>query len=149
MTDHWCPNQILAALDIQFLHRFVPILGLMFGSMFPCPPSLWDKPEGRQIWIDYYNASHEEARQLVSLDKRLEFCIQEGWAPLCQFLGVETPLGGDGGPLKFPHINDTGSFGAKMAVVKRQAAVRIAKRWSPLLGTIGVVGVAIWWMRRR
>lgn len=133
-TNHHGIFQTLASLDTYFLHRFEPLLGLMFGSMFPCHPSLWNKPEGRQTWIDHYNAGHEEARRLVSPDKRLEFLIQEGWAPLCEFLGVQVPLGDDGEPLKFPHFNDTETFGAKLAVVKRQAVVRIAKRWSPLLG---------------
>lgn len=121
----------------------------MFECMFPCHPSLWDKPEGRQTWIHHYNAGHEEARRLVSPDKRLEFYVQQGWDPLCKFLDVQAPLGDDGRPMSFPHINDTGSFGVKIGIVKRQAAVRIAKRWSPLLGILGVVGVGIWWMRTR
>lgn len=121
----------------------------MFESMFPCDPLLWDLPEGRQAWIQHYNAGHEEARRLVGSDKRLEFNIKQGWGPLCEFLGVDVPLGEDGEPIPFPHINDTHSYSAKLGVMKRQAVGRIAKQWSPLLAIIGVVGFGVWWMRRQ
>ncbi len=37
-------------------------------------------------------------------DRLLVYEVRQGWAPLCEFLGVDTP------PEPFPHINDTQSM---------------------------------------
>ncbi|MCJ1456574.1 hypothetical protein MMC28_006935 [Mycoblastus sanguinarius] len=136
-------SQILAALDTHFLSRFVPLLGLMFASLFPCPPSLWALPEGREIWIDHYNRAHAETRRLVPPEQRLEYSPEQGWGPLCEFLGVEKPAE----DVKFPLVNDSGSFHIKMGVVKRHAVGRIVRRWLPILVLIGAVGAAWRWGR--
>lgn len=129
-------------IDPQYYGRLIPLVGLMFSSSFPCPPSLWDEPEGRQIWIDAYRHAHEEARALVPEHQRLEYKLEQGWAPLCKFLDVEEP------DVEFPQMNDSGSFEAKMAVMKRLAVVRVAKSWSPFLAVVSVVAFGIWQMRR-
>jgi len=37
-------------------------------------------------------------------EKLLEFSVQDGWVPLCDFLGVPVPSGA------FPHVNDSASM---------------------------------------
>lgn len=46
-------------------------------------------------------------------------------------------------------VNDSGSFAAKVGVVKQQAARRVVRRWSPVLGVLTVAGLGLWWTRRR
>ncbi len=70
--------------------------------------------------------------------------MEQGWDPLCDFLGVEVPVG-----RTFPMVNDSGSFAVKIGVVKRQAAWRIVRRWSPVLGVLAAAGLGLWWARRR
>ncbi|KAL9069324.1 MAG: hypothetical protein Q9161_005604 [Pseudevernia consocians] len=135
---------ILSALDTHFLSRFTPLVGLMFGSLFPCPPNLWQTPEGQRIWIEHYRRGHDEARSLVAPHRRLEYSVEQGWGPLCEFLGVEVPVG-----RAFPMVNDSGSFAVKLGVVKRQAAMRVVRRWSPVLGVLAAAGWGLWWVRRR
>jgi hypothetical protein len=38
-------------------------------------------------------------------DQLLVYEVKEGWEPLCDFLGIETPKGEP-----FPHLNDTDLF---------------------------------------
>lgn len=45
-------------------------------------------------------------------------------------------------------VNDSGSFAVKIGVVKRQAARRVVRRWSPVLGVLAAVGLGLWWARR-
>lgn len=116
----------------------------MFGSLFPCPPDLWQTPEGKRIWIEHYRRGHDEARALVPPDRRLEYSVQQGWGPLCEFLGVDAPVG-----KSFPMVNDSGSFAVKLGVMKRQAAGRIVRKWSPaVLGVLAAAGLGLWWVRR-
>ncbi len=120
----------------------MPLVGLMFGSMFPCPPSLWPTSKGKEIWIDHYNRAHEEARKLVPEGRRLEYGLGEGWGPLCRFLNVEEPKG-----VKFPHVNESGEFATRISLMKKLAVRRIIRRWSPLLGVL-VLGLGIWGNRK-
>lgn len=115
----------------------------MFGSMFPCPPDLWQTPEGKRIWIEHYRRGHDEARFLVPPDRRLEYSVEQGWGLLCEFLGVEVPVG-----RTFPMVNDSGSFVVKIGIVKRLAARRVVRRWSPVLGVLAAAGLGLWWARR-
>ena len=96
--------------------------------MFPCPPSAWDEPEGGQIWIDAYRRGYEEARALVPKQMRLEYSVEQGWGPLCKFLGVEEPVGRE-----FPKGNNRAHYEAKRVVMRELTMARIARKWAPLL----------------
>ena len=124
----------------------------MFSSLFPaCPPHLWPTPAGYAIWTTHYNAAHTEARRLVPPERRLEYSVEQGWGPLCEFLEVGVPVvEGEGGKgvRAFPMVNDTGSFTRKMQVVKRRAWGRVVRRCGVVVGAVGVVGWGVWWIRR-
>ena len=134
----------MSALDPQFLGRFIPFLHLLFSSLFPCPSSLRQTPEGKRIHIKNFHRLYDEARALVSPDRRLEYSVQQGWGPLCEFLGVEAPI-----DKVFPNFNDSGSFLIWAGILKRQAMDRIIKRWSLMFGALIAVGLAFWWVIQR
>lgn len=56
--------------------------------------------KGRDVFHEHY----ERVRQLVPADNLLEFRVQDGWEPLCKFLGVPVPEG------ELPRLNDTVAF---------------------------------------
>lgn len=47
---------------------------------------------------------NREVIDYVPADRLLVFEVKQGWAPLCNFLGVDVP------DSPFPHVNDTNSF---------------------------------------
>ena len=51
-----------------------------------------------------YNAYLAEVKAAVPADKLLVFSPDQGWGPLCKFLGVAEPLE------PFPNLNDRASF---------------------------------------
>ena len=51
-----------------------------------------------------YNAYVDEVKAAVPSDKLLIFTVDEGWEPLCAFLGVPRPAG------EFPNLNDRASI---------------------------------------
>lgn len=57
--------------------------------------------------IAVFNRHNETVRQRIPADRLLVFDVAEGWAPLCEFLGVAAPAG----PL--PHVNSKEEFVGK------------------------------------
>lgn len=57
--------------------------------------------EDRSYAIEAFRRHNEEVRRRVPPERLLVYDVKEGWAPLCDFLGVETP------DEPFPHLNDT------------------------------------------
>jgi hypothetical protein len=65
--------------------------------------TIWDTLEGRmgdrEFMIDYFERSNDEIQRTVPADRLLVFEAREGWAPLCDFLGLPVP------DTEFPRIN--------------------------------------------
>jgi len=54
--------------------------------------------------ISVFEKHNEAVKQTVPADQLLVYEIQQGWEPICEFLGVDVPEG------DFPHLNDAESF---------------------------------------
>ncbi|CAA9461519.1 MAG: hypothetical protein AVDCRST_MAG02-3034 [uncultured Rubrobacteraceae bacterium] len=57
--------------------------------------------EDRRHAIETFRRHNEEVRCRVPPERLLVYDVKEGWAPLCDFFGVEVP------DRPFPHLNDT------------------------------------------
>jgi hypothetical protein len=62
------------------------------------------RAKDRAFMIDRFNRWNDEVQATVPKERLLVFQVQEGWAPLCEFLGAEVPK------RPFPRSNDGGSF---------------------------------------
>jgi hypothetical protein len=65
----------------------------------------WDglfhgKFEDREYAIRIFEEHIQEVQRVVPADRLLVFRVQDGWKPLCEFLGVAEP------GKRFPHLND-------------------------------------------
>jgi hypothetical protein len=60
--------------------------------------------EDRQHAIEVFERHNEEVKRRVPVERLLVYEINEGWGPLCEFLGVEEP------DKPFPYLNDTHTF---------------------------------------
>jgi hypothetical protein len=61
--------------------------------------------ENRALAITAYQAHMDEVRRTVPAGRLLEYRVEQGWEPLCGFLGVPEPKG-----VEFPRINDRKYF---------------------------------------
>jgi predicted naringenin-chalcone synthase len=71
-----------------------------------------------------YERHNEQVLETVPADRLLVYDVEEGWEPLCEFLGVEVP------DVPFPHLNDRREFRAHLerrAAVARRSASRQAR----------------------
>eukprot|EP01018_Ginkgo_biloba_P022186 Gb_02464 [translate_table: standard] len=71
--------------------------------------------EDKAYAIDVYERHIEEVCRFVANDKLLIFNVEEGWTPLCNFLGVHVPHGN--GNLEFPRSNSTKDFWKRLFTV--------------------------------
>jgi hypothetical protein len=102
---------------------------------------LWDglfdgRFEDRSYAIEMFHRHNEEVRRRVPPERLLVYDVKEGWAPLCDFLGVEVP------DEPFPHLNHTREMRRRLlGFVAASAAV-------PILAGAGVI-VALAYLLRR
>jgi hypothetical protein len=88
--------------------------------------------ENKQEAINRYNDHIEDVKKQVPADKLLIFSADQGWKPLCDFLGKEVPAS------PFPKVNE------KSEMKKRFRLVSISARLIVALAI--VVGIFITWM---
>ena len=84
--------------------------------------------EDRAHAIETFRCHNEEVRRRVPPERLLVYDVKEGWGPLCNFLGVETP------DEPFPHLNDA------REMRRRLLALVAASALTPILAA--AVGVA-------
>jgi hypothetical protein len=63
----------------------------------------------REYALRVFEEHTEEVRRVVPAGNLLEFEVQQGWEPLCDFLGRSVP------ERPFPRLNDTASFQQRLA----------------------------------
>jgi hypothetical protein len=73
-----------------------------------------DRFEDKQYAMDRFNKFNEEVMAYVPKEKLLIMNIQEGWEPLCKFLGKPVPAEA------FPRVNDTEEFNNRRKLFKRK-----------------------------
>ena len=63
-----------------------------------------DRFADKDFAIEVFERHNDEVKRLVPAEQLLVYEIQQGWGPLCEFLGVEQPSS------EFPHLNDADTF---------------------------------------
>lgn len=77
--------------------------------------------------IAVFEAHVSAVRQAIPPDRLLVFEAAQGWAPLCEFLGVPIP------DQPFPHVNDTATMGT---------LIRRGNAWMLFLLVASILGLA-------
>lgn len=74
------------------------------GARIVAEQTFGGKPDDREHAIAAFEQRIEDVRDALPAERLLVFEVSEGWAPLCEFLGVDVPDG------PFPHVNSTQEF---------------------------------------
>ncbi|KPM37180.1 hypothetical protein AK830_g9381 [Neonectria ditissima] len=73
---------------------------------------------------DVFRRHYAEVRSLVPKDNLLEYRVQDGWGPLCDFLGEPVPKG-----CPFPNVNDNSDFVTRSRRRNRNQMYNVALRY--------------------
>jgi len=82
----------------------------------------------REVVIDTYRRHNERVRKSIAPDRLLEFNVQQGWKPLCEFLEFDVPQS------DFPHLN-AGTSGPRKIIAKAVRKLSLRR----LLIAVGIV----------
>ena len=93
--------------------------------------------EDRGHAIRVFERHNEEVEERVPPEKLLVYEVNEGWEPLCNFLGVEVP---ENRP--FPHLNDSDTF-------RRMVRRRLAIALTAPLAVVSLAGLILLRLRKR
>ena len=97
-----------------------------------------------------FNEYHDNLRRMVPKERLLDFSVQDGYRPLCEFLQLPIPMTTKDGKLiekPFPRVNEGSDFEERHMIMQRLALRRILRKWSlPLV--FGIGAACIWGLKR-
>jgi len=97
-----------------------------------------DRAALRQGFLDH----NEGLRSTVPKEKFLEFRVEEGWEPLCQFLGKPVPSG------PFPRVNE-GNASADLTFWGARVTLRNIFKQKVLPVLVAILAVVVGWISWR
>jgi hypothetical protein len=116
--------------QFKLLHRLTPF-GRKFGEM--SHKLIWQRSHcgtmtDRARAIDHYHQHIAEVREAVPAERLLVFSADQGWQPLCDFIGVPVP------DTPFPSVNDRAAIKQNIARMTRGAYAILAGSVALLAG---------------
>lgn len=107
----------------------------------------FDHATEKEKAIDWYEKQYRDWRSQIPAERRLEYRVQDGWKPLCDFLDVPVPKVKDPETGKmiempFPRKNDRNTFQDRRLFVRKVALARANRNFLALIGAISLAGAA-------
>ena len=107
--------------------------------------NLSQNPEHYSAWRknakSAYLAHNDMVKRVTPKDRLLLFKLEDGWEPLCEFLGKPVP------DVPFPRVNETAAIQEKInlyiAESYKRTLIRFGKRVGP--AAVVVVAAVVWW----
>lgn len=72
-------------------------------------------------------------------DMYLEWKVEDGWGPLCEFLGKQVP------DKPFPRANDRKAFKVREQDILRRTGFRAVRNLAIFVTTLVTAGLSVWW----
>jgi hypothetical protein len=98
--------------------------------------------EMRRHARDVYKAHYELVRRVTPKERLLEYKMDSGWAPLCEFLGKEVP------DTPFPRVNDSQAFNEVVMAIAKKGIINIVKKSAVYVVPVVLVSIG-WYFTRR
>lgn len=141
--DFW--SKMRGFFDWKEQGQVAVMIGKMMRGMFG--PGGTSENNMKRFYVDY----HENLRHIVPRERLLEFKVQDGYKPLCDFLGVPVPttvIGEKEIEEPFPRVNEGATFGDRMTVSRKLQNKRLLKKTARAVSIIATVGAGLWFLRR-
>ncbi|HEX2183431.1 MAG TPA: sulfotransferase [Rubrobacteraceae bacterium] len=126
--ERWYESTRSTIYELSMVATRSPLFRLVFGAIRllrfgrvgrgnMADEIIWDgtfdgKFENRRYAMDVFERHNAQVRRRVPPDRLLVYEVREGWAPLCEFLGVKEP------DTPFPHVNDTAEMRRRIRAVR-------------------------------
>ena len=135
-------SNFLQADPLKWLNYACAVLTIHsgHGCTKEIQPELWTRENYRRYWKEYY--AHMDAVLPSDTSRVLRYRVQEGWEPLCNFLGKEVPNE------PFPHLNSRKDsrvgVAERLSTYKAMAGSNVMKMMAaPAIASMAI-GAAFW-----
>lgn len=95
--------------------------------------------QAKQNSTEVYKEHYAEIRRITPKDRLLEYKLESGWKPLCDFLGREIP------DCPFPHANETKTLKRVFEVMGIKAIKTSLKNLAAVGSAAAATGLAVYW----
>lgn len=130
-------NKFLRLLSILRAPQVAEIDDMMLAWLkyvFKCRTRQEFRANARAVYLNHYKT----IREVTPPERLLNYRLDQGWGPLCEFLGKPVP------DVPFPRSNDTQAYHEQLEVVVRRAARIMMRKAAPcLIGTAAMVAVIL------
>lgn len=100
--------------------------------------------QGVRVHREHVNMIRGLLRSRGEEHRLLEWYVEDGWEPLCRFLGKDVPK-----DTPFPRTNDAAGFGGRFNALLKQHAMRAMRNMALVVGGLTTVVVSIVWFALR
>ncbi|POS71726.1 hypothetical protein DHEL01_v209878 [Diaporthe helianthi] len=130
--------RILSLLRAPQVAEIDDVMLVWLKYVFKCTNREEFHANARQVYLDHYRT----IREATPPERLLNYRLDQGWEPLCEFLGKPVP------DVPFPHSNDTQAYHEQLDVVTRRAARIMLRKAAPyFVGAIITIGLAAFKLR--
>lgn len=148
-SNPWIP--FASKIDPIFMKRTCYQTDLLMKHFFnisePRATGLFNNPKAFEQWRENaratYQRHNETVKRVTPKEKLLVFRLEDGWEPLCKFLGKPVPN------VPFPRLNETEAVNELVRVYigqsYKRALTRFAKRAVPIMA--GFIALVAWWLK--
>jgi hypothetical protein len=130
----------LSLLDWRFVGRLESTSGRWTRGWLNAISLVEMQRNAKPKYYEHYGL----VKSITPPDQLLVFRLDEGWSPLCKFLGVDIP------DTPFPRVNEGAALAEKIGLIARKGMWNAANAiWSylQLLGFLAVLVFAVQFMR--
>ena len=96
---------------------------------------------GKENLMRVFEEHEEEVRRVVPRERLLVYRAEEGWGPLCEFLGRERPVG-----VRFPRVNERGGYVRGFRRARDWVVLKVVVRGLVVVGVPLVAVLWAWWV---
>lgn len=114
-----------------------PVFRTLFEDFWHVNPNSangLDASRSKEVFVQHY----DQIRALVPKERLLEYRVQEGWEPLCKFLGKDIPAA------EFPRGNEKHDLAERINAFTRSQSKLLLQRIAQIVGVV----VVAWSIKR-
>ena len=125
-------NAVIALLEPQMMGTAVELFSAAYRVLFKGK----DRAEVEANLEREYQAYYERVKRVTPKERLLVYRVEEGWEPLCRFLGRKVP------EEEFPRLNERGAVLEAERSMQWESGKRIVRN----VAVVGGLVVAGWWL---
>ncbi len=126
----------------RFMRMYWPVIFSLNSAVLRGAVQMRDPAAQEATCKEVYRDHYALVKRLVPKERLLVMRIEEGWTPLCQFVGKKVP------DTAFPNVNEGKMFVVQWTELKRRLYLKALWVAGLVVGAVAAAIAAWWWAKR-